>query len=165
MHHSSLSSFPLPAAEFLSEELLGKLESLLLSSVVPLPAAAEGEDQGYWAAAALAAAFAPPHLDQSEHPLLIYKQYINRYERVAESLNELLEVGSFAARTRKVASSLHSQHNLHDLFIMPVQRLPRYMLLLEAAAAAMPPSDPGAAALKRAVEAVRGVVSGGWPCS
>ena len=58
-----------------------------------------------------------------------------------------------------MASTLGSQYNLHDIFIMPVQRLPRYMLLLEAAAAAMPPSDPGAAALKGAVEAVRAVVS------
>lgn len=109
---------------FLSEELLGKLEFLLLSSVIQLPSPAKGELQGYWPAAALAAAFAASHLPASEHPLLLYKRYINQYEGVAEALSDIMEVSSLAKRAAQVAASLGSGLRLHDLFIMPVQVRP-----------------------------------------
>ncbi|KAL1527259.1 hypothetical protein AB1Y20_015934 [Prymnesium parvum] len=149
----------LPPLQRLSEELLGKLDSLARASAVQLPAAAEGEPQGYWPAAALAATFAPSHVEAEAHPLLRYQRYINQYESVAETLAELLAVGTFSERARRVAASLGSGLQLHDLFIMPVQRLPRYVLLLEAAAAAIPAEDASHAALLRAVAVVRAVVT------
>ena len=45
----------------------------------------------------------------------------------------LAKVPSFDARARAVAASLGLRHTLADMLIMPIQRPPRYLMLLERA--------------------------------
>ena len=69
-----------------------------------------------------------------------------RYDEAIDSLAALMEVATFASRVRHVASRLHSTNRLNDLLITPIQRPPRYLLLLERARDALVAADAARAA-------------------
>ena len=65
--------------------------------------------------------------------LKLYQQYITNYDIARATLHEC-DAGKFSAwRTALEGSEAHAartKHNLESLLIMPVQRIPRYVLLL-----------------------------------
>ena len=72
----------------LAEELQGKLSGLHAACHIPLahaesPPLGAGSHDDTWPAEALAETFAPSHLPLAEHPLLVYRQHINRYDHAA----------------------------------------------------------------------------------
>ena len=110
----------------------------------------------------------------SAHPLQRYRAYVNHFESGLEGLTALLSVPSFEEKVRRVASSIGSSYTLNDLIITPIQRPPRYLMLLERACTALSEDQDvgegggegggggGGAqrALEAAVDVVRQVVSG-----
>ena len=154
----------LEAIQKVSEELLGRLEPIpLASSVAAAEASAEAEALS-WTAAALGAALVPRGGGAAEHALNRYRPFINTFDASLRTARELLELPSFGGRVRAVAASLGSTHTLADLLITPIQRPPRYVMLLEAAVAALEKgggdgAGGGAVALRAALEVVRDVVS------
>ena len=126
----------LEAIQKVSEELLGRLEPIpLASSVAAAEASAEAEALS-WTVAALGAALVPRG-GAAEHALNRYRPFINTFDASLRTARELLELPSFGGRVRAVAAAIGSTHTLADLLITPIQRPPRYVMLLEAAVAAL----------------------------
>ena len=152
-----------------SEELLGRLEPI--PEVITTAADPSEPALLSWAASALAAAFTP-HAALSgaaPHPLRAYRPFVNHYDDTASKLAELAKVPTFDARAKAVAASLGISHTLADMLIMPIQRPPRYLMLLERAlailraavaadAAGWASLDAPLAPLEAAVATVREVV-------
>lgn len=139
-----------------------------------------------WAAAALAEAFTP-HVSGGggdtraadgasavraspaamrrqleQHPLSRYRAFVNRFDASLLALSSLGGVSAFHNRVRQVSSTLHSSHTLNDLLITPIQRPPRYLMLLERARDAFGKTGAMASAwsaLDGASALVRAVVS------
>ncbi|PIA18454.1 Dbl homology domain-containing protein, partial [Coemansia reversa NRRL 1564] len=86
----------------------------------------------------------------------VYKRYINGYQhaltssRELESKNPLYAAFLQKAREREECRKL----GISDLLIMPVQRIPRYTLLLTDLLKTIPEDDPDAARIQLALERV-----------
>lgn len=84
----------------------------------------------------------------------IYSQYLNNYDVAVETIKRL------RATNPKFVAFLNDRHSqLHDMalesyLIMPVQRVPRYVLLLKELVRSTPPSDPKRAASEKALAKV-----------
>ena len=81
------------------------------------------------------------------HPLIRYRRYVNHYETAITNLGSLLSNPTFASRVRHVFASLGLSQQLHDLLITPIQRPPRYLMLLERATKLFAPKPVPADAL------------------
>ena len=87
----------------------------------------------------------------------LYKHYINTYENAAKLVKEWRETNkAFKKYLKEVEWTPALQcTNLESLLVTPIQRLPRYVLLLEEMAKATPESHPDHADLTEAIELVR----------
>ncbi|KAL6077133.1 Rho guanine nucleotide exchange factor (GEF) 17, variant 2 [Balamuthia mandrillaris] len=61
----------------------------------------------------------------------LYSDFINNYERSQAMLKQLSEQQQFATFLKEAERKSRCRQDIHSLLIMPVQRLPRYQLLLK----------------------------------
>jgi hypothetical protein len=160
-----------------SEELLGRLEhvqEICMNSREIVPGAGsmpigrrEAMEREVWAAAALAEAFRPPTASLREHPLSRYRAFVNHFDAGLSALSSLMGVPAFDSRVRQVTTQLRSTRTLNDLLITPVQRPPRYLMLLESAEKAFAKAAAAATAAAAAADGdgAQGAGSGESPFS
>jgi hypothetical protein len=88
--------------------------------------------------------------------LKLYSTFVNKYDASAAKLRHLDATRpSFTAAVDRLQSDSRTMgHDLKSLLIMPVQRIPRYNLLLNELTKHTPPDARGAAELSEACEAV-----------
>ena len=60
----------------------------------------------------------------------MYNQYGNNYESSIEKLNECMKNPAFAAAVERCNESHELGNKIEALLIAPIQRIPRYLLLL-----------------------------------
>eukprot|EP01105_Mastigella_eilhardi_P018752 TRINITY_DN4371_c0_g1_i2.p1 TRINITY_DN4371_c0_g1~~TRINITY_DN4371_c0_g1_i2.p1 ORF type:complete len:616 (-),score=169.15 TRINITY_DN4371_c0_g1_i2:1106-2953(-) len=89
-----------------------------------------------------------------------YTQYVNGYDATIATLTRLSASPEFSAWL----TEMHSRKEMHGLFfnaflIMPVQRIPRYSLLLKELVKYTDSDHPDFANLNKAVEVIRGTAS------
>ena len=167
------------AAAALAEAFVPKAALQRALSSTPHGAMAPSSTSSSSAAAAVAGGSAA---ESEHHPLYRYRSYVNHYEHALRGLASLMGVSAFAKSVHRVASQLGQHAGLQDLLITPIQRPPRYLMLLERAykcfdaQAAPPPASTNAetdaspaptptpvgnarAALLAASEVVRSLVS------
>jgi len=91
----------------------------------------------------------------------LYSEFVSTFDKSSNVLNQLLENPEFAKWQEDVAMQpqLHRMR-IGTLLIMPVQRVPRYMLLIRELIAKTPESHPDYAPLKKAMDFVSNVASG-----
>eukprot|EP00736_Rhodelphis_marinus_P007145 Rmarinus@m.11835 len=94
------------------------------------------------------------------HPYLkMYTEYVESYDDRSSLLTSTRtkrsQFDSFLKRCESDASC--ESLRLHDFLIMPIQRIPRYRLLLEDLLSCTPESHPDYTALLKALEGIRGV--------
>jgi len=91
----------------------------------------------------------------------LYSEFVSTFDKSALVLNQLLENSDFAKWQEDVAMQpqMHRMR-IGTLLIMPVQRVPRYMLLLRELISKTPESHPDYAHLNKAMEFVSTVASG-----
>jgi len=83
----------------------------------------------------------------------LYQEYVSSFDKSANVLNQLLENPEFVKWQETVAMKpeVHRMR-INTLLIMPVQRVPRYTLLLRELFTKTPESHPDYAALQKAIE-------------
>lgn len=88
----------------------------------------------------------------------IYSEYANNYDDAIALYYRLLDDSpAFRALVRDAKQRAGTGLDLPSYLIMPIQRLPRYMLLLQSLLQATPPMHPDAAAVQRACTRARAV--------
>ncbi len=85
-----------------------------------------------------------------------YKQFVNNYDLSTATLQELRSKKAFVEFEQQMAA--RGLHALDSLLICPIQRLPRYRLLLEALVSFTPDEHCDKKSLLNAVELVRAAV-------
>jgi len=91
----------------------------------------------------------------------LYQEFVSTFDKSANVLNQLLENNDFVKWQEEVAMQpqLHRMR-IGTLLIMPVQRVPRYMLLIRELISKTPESHPDYAHLNKALEFISSVASG-----
>jgi len=93
--------------------------------------------------------------------LRVYQTFINNYDNSLETLRRLRTNPQFDAFMTKTASSFGSQSiDLSSFLIMPVQRIPRYVLLLQDLVKNTNPDHPDYGNLTQALEKMRETANG-----
>ena len=88
----------------------------------------------------------------------VYERFVSGFDRSTAVQSALAESSAFARWEDAVAARPALRHlRLNALLIMPVQRVPRYMLLLRELLAHTDAAHPDRAALERALACVQGV--------
>ncbi|KAI8821789.1 uncharacterized protein EV422DRAFT_566869 [Fimicolochytrium jonesii] len=88
----------------------------------------------------------------------IYAHYINNYDLAMETLQRLLDNFTFAKRLQSLEKAASRSHDLKDLLITPVQRPPRYLLLLQELLKRTPEKHPDYENLVSAVKRIKRTV-------
>lgn len=93
--------------------------------------------------------------------LTLYVDYINRYHEGGETLIKLNQQRQFARVLDKCShnQSLHGMAGLQMLRVVPVQRIPRYVLLLREVLKVTPDTHPDYAACQKAYNAMEAVAT------
>lgn len=89
----------------------------------------------------------------------VYKQYINDYSKSIEMYQELLKKKSFKKYIDECMRLSGSNDNLPSYLITPIQRIPRYQLLLTELCKYTPSSHPDYEALHQALEKIKSVAA------
>jgi len=87
--------------------------------------------------------------------LKCYNQYVNHYNRSLDALAECMKIPAFMDFLKMKA--LKCGHHLRDLLIVPVQRIPRYVILLEELARYTDPKHPDYKDLTMALEKMHSI--------
>jgi Leucine-rich repeat (LRR) protein len=93
--------------------------------------------------------------------LKLYTSYVSQYEHAHKVLSECFATYPFFKTVIEEGTKLSESNGLalSDLMIMPIQRIPRYLLLLQAVFQHTPSSHPDYENLKKAMEKVQDVAS------
>jgi len=87
--------------------------------------------------------------------LRVYPQYVNGYDSAVETLTNLEENPGFGELLRKLTNDpKHKGLNIFSYLIMPVQRIPRYILLLNDYGKKTPPHHVDTPGLKKSLQKV-----------
>eukprot|EP00727_Mastigamoeba_balamuthi_P013980 m51a1_g9204 putative domain containing protein (531) ;mRNA; f:850-3162 len=98
--------------------------------------------------------------NQLAHYLKTYSSYINNYETSLQKVQTLKANSDFAKFLKKAeADSRCTGLNLESLLIMPVQRIPRYVLLLKELIKNTEKGDPALPLLESSVEKISALAS------
>lgn len=87
----------------------------------------------------------------------MYNQYGNNYETSIETLNECMKNTAFAAAVDRCDESHELGNKLEALLIAPIQRIPRYLLLLRDLQEATDASHPDYGLLESALPLMQGI--------
>ncbi|GAM27886.1 hypothetical protein SAMD00019534_110620, partial [Acytostelium subglobosum LB1] len=87
--------------------------------------------------------------------LRCYISYVNQYNRSLNSVNEFMKHSALSDYI--TATTLRTNQRLNDLIIIPVQRIPRYVLLLEQMAKVTEASHPDRAQLVQGLAKVQSI--------
>lgn len=91
---------------------------------------------------------------------MVYTVYCNAYDKAASKLTDLLQSRPALQRHLEVEQCCESGMSLQSFLIMPIQRLPRYVLLLSEMVKLAPAGMRGAGAIERALGKVKKLASG-----
>jgi len=89
--------------------------------------------------------------------LIMYTTYISNYTQAMETYQRLQQQPAFANMITKCKATLDAKLSFEDYQIMPVQRIPRYVLLVEGLLKYTPESHPDRALLTDALALLRDV--------
>ncbi|KAJ3146348.1 Rho guanine nucleotide exchange factor (GEF) 17 [Geranomyces michiganensis] len=89
----------------------------------------------------------------------LYAHFVNNYDNAVDTLNRVLEIPTVEKRIQEIHRSLGVRApNLNDLLISPVQRPPRYLLMLKELLKRTPAAHPDFENLTTAVQKVERTV-------
>lgn len=87
----------------------------------------------------------------------MYSDYVANHEKASELLTTLHSNAQFQSLTQSLQDSQQQQQSLTSLLIMPVQRVPRYKLLLQELLKQTPPDHPDTPDLRSSLQLIGAV--------
>lgn len=91
--------------------------------------------------------------------LRCYPQYVNNYDEAIEILTKLEEKPQFAEFLKKLTNSELKGMKIYSYLIMPVQRIPRYIMMLDDLAKRTPTDHPDHAPLRNTVTKISEIMT------